>query len=124
MTNTIPHAEQSYGFDEEYALARLLVDGVLFCNTRDFLWDDKKAGRTVVLFVNCNDTFAPASDSEEITADEIKSLYHSHTEDPNYGAIKWVARRRNLQPWSRARERMKASGAWEEWMNQLGENKI
>lgn len=114
---------QSGDFDEATACAALLLDDVLFCNSRDYLWKDKKGGHTIVLYVNCNDTFCPAADAEDVPLSELRNLYDWVKKDPR-GVTKWVAARRGYKPWSRVVARMKEEGTWEEWMDKLEENNI
>jgi len=128
------HTNEKYFFsldgkeyvDEELALVRLLSDGILFSNSRDYsLTLDGNlvnAGHTIVLFVSCNDIFYwGTADGENISHDEIGSLLKMHLDDPEWGSIKWCCKKRNLQPQVPVKLDMITAGAWEEWMNQLPE---
>ena len=111
-------------FDEEVALASLLLDGVLFSNSREYIWANKSAGDTVCLFVLLNDIFVPAADACDLPWDQIKALYDANKADVNWGVVKWAARRLGCKPWSRRQEQMKAAGAWESWMDELKESRV
>lgn len=127
--------------DEERALARLLLDGVLFCNERNTAMrpfktdgkglvlglDDTKPWEvseesTTVLYVLCNDLFYwGTADAESLPNDEIGNLYKMHVDPANkgYGAEKWCCFRRKLRPQVPIVERMKAEGVWDAAMEAL-----
>lgn len=110
-------------FDEELALAELLKEGVVFCNSMDYMYDNKKAGHTIVLFVNCNDIFAWAlADGEDLPLEELKNLYSMWKEDNRWGPAKWCCKRRNERPQGPVARDMVLSGSWEDWMYDLKEN--
>lgn len=125
--------------NEEQCLARLLKDEVLFCNQReyldiDFITDEKGvvkgskpsmeiAGRTTILFVNCNDLFAwGCADSEDLLNEEIGPLYKMHMSDPEYGASKWCCIKRNMKPQKPIVDRWKKAGRWDDQMEALQDN--
>ena len=59
-TYTSKDKEEIY-FDEDAAILQLLTEGILFSNYRTHSSDDKKLvndGKTIVLFMICNDIFA------------------------------------------------------------------
>lgn len=81
-----------------YMLALLLDHDVVFMNTH---WNEKDwpeaARQTVMLAVNCNDFFAPASDAERLPYDEIGNLYALWRDDRKMGQLKWVANQRGIE---------------------------
>lgn len=112
--------------DEERMIGELILNEVLFANSRPFVenpWAPKDQHRvreeTLVLYVRCNDTFAYASDAECITLNELPKLYDLWAAKKHWGVIKWVALKRKTKPLSRAIERMKAAGAWDEELEAL-----
>jgi hypothetical protein len=113
-------------FDEEKALAELLLDNVLFCNERKYVcFDDKTIKEpTVVLFVNINDTFVLAADATALTLVELPRLYKFWQENKGLGVAKWAALKLNLQPRKLFVEGMKEEGLWDEKMEALRENKF
>lgn len=111
-------------FDHEAALAILLGEGRLFCNSRVYLEENgDKADETVVLFVNCNDLFAwGCADAESLTRDEIEEVYKAWKADPSWGIDKWCCRKRRQQPQDPVIEQMKEAGVWDEDMEKLPKN--
>lgn len=110
--------------DEELIIAALLEDGVLFCNTRKYVcpFSKEEQPETIVLFVNCNDTFAlGGGDAEPITTDELSGLYKLHHESPMWGSTKWVCKKRNLKPHQYRIKQMKKDGVWDDMMESLPE---
>jgi hypothetical protein len=106
--------------DHESALALLLADEVVFANEREYLWEDKSRGRTVVLYVLCNDVFAwGCADTEDLPLSEVGNLYRMHRADPRYGATKWCCLRRNERPQKPVERGMRELGAWDEAMEAL-----
>lgn len=110
-------------FDEESALAQLLEDNILFCNSREYndLFGGK--GETIVLFVNCNDVFAwGCADAEDIKLEELPNLYRLWLENKRWGSTKWVCQKRNEKPQEPIENDMKKEGVWDEKMEALPEN--
>ncbi len=123
-------------FMEEDALAYLLKEDVLFFNTREYItpdWDKNKrkegeerkleiCGETIVLFVNCNDTFAWAcADAECICEDEIEDLY-VFCKMYKFGSDRWVCLKRNEKPQKPLVDMMKKENEWDELMENLLDN--
>lgn len=108
-------------FDYESSLAALLKEGILFCNDRYFSSnkEGKSEGKTIVLFVIANDIFYPAANAEDLKFDEVPELYYAWTKDKNWGVIKWLSKKRNLQPRSSIRQNMKKDNVWEDWLDKL-----
>ncbi len=96
------HAED-YDYENQM-LAVLLAKDIVYL-TNNHLW------------VFCSDMFAWAmSDGEDITLEEIPELYHEWYKEQMFGALKWVAKKRNLQPQEPVIEWIKKEGVWDdEW---------
>ena len=112
--------------DESLALADLLRDEVVFCNTRRFdpAWDDKPSGKTegptVVLFVIANDVFYWAcSDAESFRCADIGPLWKAHMADKKWGVIKWLCSKRGMRPQVPIVADMRAAGAWTDELEAL-----
>jgi hypothetical protein len=117
-----PEEANPGNFDEDEALAEMLKAGILFSNTREYLWQGEKQGETVVLFVNCNDIFAWAcADAEDVKESEVKDLYQMWKKD-GWGIVKWACKKRNLQPQQAMVKMMKENDGWEDWMSKLQVN--
>jgi hypothetical protein len=83
----------------------------------------KEETPTVVLFVNCNDTFGYAcADAEPLMLEELVDLYKKYKNDSKWGVTKWCCKKRNMRPIGEIREDMKEEGSWEEWMDSLSPN--
>jgi hypothetical protein len=115
-------------FDTEEAVAQLLKEGTLFLNTRDYKGTmpviDEAGGRTMVVFINCNDVFGPCADADDITLEEVEALYKEMVKYPKSGSTRWICFKRNMKPWSRKVARMKESGEWDDKMEALPDNKM
>lgn len=113
----------------EDALAILLDAGVLFSNSRKYVESFKDEPlkisnqETIVLFVACNDVFAwGCADDEELAFHEVDSLFREWHKDNKYGPIKWVCKKRNLQPQSPLVTQMKDYNVWDAEMEALPRN--
>lgn len=123
---------------DEKALSILLVEGIIFANSRDYIeWDKwvpdeenpgkfkhldtyKVQDETIVLFVNCNDLFWWGSaDAESFTIGEVEELYKMWRADKKWGVSKWCCKKRGMQPQLPIKEDMIKEGVWEDWMNNL-----
>jgi hypothetical protein len=113
-------------FDEEKALAQLLLDGVIFINDTKYVFGDEIRDEWVIFCaVNCNDVFYWAcADAESIETDDLQSLYDHHVDESNggWGSTKWVCKKRNLKPQKPIVERMKSEGVWDDEMEKLQDN--
>lgn len=126
--------------NEEFCLAELLRDNVLFCNERYYVEyeyeKEKRAdGRyhkiedkfkiqaaTTVLFVNCNDTFWWATgDAEPLPNDEIGNLYRmwKNPDNKGFGVTKWCCLQRGLQPQAPLKKMLQDAGVWDSRMESL-----
>lgn len=96
---------------DERALAKLLIEGVLFCSS----------GRhTVVLYVLCNDLFyCGCADAENLPMSEIGTLLKMHLKDNTWGVSKWCCRQRKLRPQVPIVEEMKKLGVWDDELEAL-----
>ena len=112
--------------DEENMLSKLLEDGVLFCNTRKYVEINTSTIReeTIVLFINCNDTFYPAADAESLTTDDLPILFSLYESNQYWGVVEFVAKKRNLQPMTEIKERMITLGFWTDELEKLNKSKI
>ena len=103
----------------------MLKGGVLFSNCREYLWNGKSEGSTIVLFVNCNDVFGWAcADAEALMSNEIEDLYKLWKSDNMWGPIQWVCKKRGQKPQIPVERDMKKMGSWPEWMNSLRDNAL
>lgn len=110
---------------EEWVLAKLLVDDVVFINQRKYLCIDNKTerGDTIVVFMKCNDVFAwGCADAENLGVDEMINLYKLHKADKKWGSVKWVCQKRKSQPQRPIIRNMKKDGAWDNIMEALPKN--
>lgn len=111
-------------FEEEKALARLLAEDIVFLNS--FWWEDdwpEVAKKMTSLNVNCNDVFMwGCADAESLEYSEIQPLYDMWAKDPVWGAAKWCAIKRNLQPQPPVVAGMKECGSWDDVMEKLPPN--
>ena len=115
-------SDRNYWFDidgkqvpnEEAMLSRLLDENILFCNSRKFQEPDSNEIReeTIVLFINCNDIFAPAADAECLTLSELPDLFRRYQKVEDWAVCQFVGLKRKMQPRRRIRDRMIEEGAW------------
>lgn len=119
-----PDLGDGYFWDER-AIAILMLDEVLFANSRKFLGMDMSVGppysldgkpreETLVLFVICNDLFYWAcADCEPLKLSELPELYQLHMQNRTWGSSRWCCRKRNLRPQVPIIEAMKRDGYWD-----------
>jgi hypothetical protein len=102
-------------FNEERALAHLLLNDVIFLN--DHWWENQwpeKAKKISSLNVNCNDVFAwGCSDAEEMPHAELQKLYDMWLKDPEWGAAVWCMVQRNQMPQKPVEDRIRKAGIWD-----------
>lgn len=117
--------------DEELAVSVLLKEGVLFIAfSRDFSYEPmkfgdvyKSGGHSIVLAVNCNDTFAwGCADAEDLRYDEIPKLYKEFEKNNKWGPTRWCCFKRNQQPQEAIKNWMIKEGSWDEELEKLPEN--
>jgi hypothetical protein len=111
---------------EEAMLAKLLDEDVLFCNSRKFQDPFTKESKeeTLVLFLNCNDCFSPASDAECLTLDELPAFFSLYEKIGDYATIEFVALKRGIQPRKSIKARMIEKGVWNPKLNSFPDNKF
>ena len=111
-------------YDEDGIIAKLLQEGVLFTNTRNYVdIDDTDAGETVVVFVNCNDIWVwGCADASRLEWNQIVPLFEMWAADKTWGPTKWACHFRQMQPQEPIVEDMKKDGSWDEAMEKLPKN--
>lgn len=112
--------------DEARMVAELLLNEVLFVNSRKYVWEDWNGGEvnieneTLVLFVSCNDIFHWAcSDAESVSMKELPSLYEAWKSNPRFGTDRWCAIKRNMRPQLPVEKMMKEAGVWDSELEKL-----
>lgn len=120
------HAEKESYFQEDKALALLLINEVVFLNSNWWMkehgWPEDACNSTA-LCVNCNDTFAwGCADAEPMLYDDLETVFNMWKADNRWGADKWCAIKRNQKPQPPVIEAMKKDGSWDETMENLGAN--
>lgn len=115
---------EEYCTNEE-ALMLLLHDNVLFANSRQY-YDkitDKLYPATVLLFVNCNDTFYYASaDAESVELSEVKELYKLWLKNKSYGPTIWACLKRNTQPIPQIKKYLIDNDLWSDELENCEKN--
>lgn len=101
---------------KENVLAVLLLEGLVFVND----WEVDE-GYTTVIYVNANDVFMwGCGDATVIGQDELGEFYKMSRK--NYGDIKWICKKRNLQPQTPLIKRIKEAGCWDDEFESLPKN--
>jgi hypothetical protein len=128
ITYTSKDDKEEIYFDEDEAILQLLSERVLFSNFRTYSSDDKKLandGKTIILFMICNDVFAwSCADAEDVSSTEdLKSLY-DYCE--KYGAWEgsaiWVCMKRKQKPQIPVVKMLKDKNAWPIELDTLQDN--
>lgn len=102
---------------KENVLAVLLLEGLVFVN--DYEVDGGEY--TTVIYVNANDVFMwGCADATTITQDELEEFYKMSRNE--YGDIKWICKKRNIQPQSPLIKRIKDAGCWDDEFESLPKN--
>ena len=120
--------EKEMMFEPEKALAHLLISERVFINNHWWKSAIKKndlhrlpenpwpedACETFGIFVNCNDVFAWAcADAEEMTHDELESVYEHFEKDPVYGTVVWCIKKRQQMPQAPVYDDIQKAGIWD-----------
>lgn len=116
--------------DQTRMVAELLLNEVLFCNSRPyvenaFMAEPPPVPRisdtpTLVLFCGCNDLFAWAcSDAENVSMQELPGLYEAWRADKRWGTSVWCALKRGMRPQAPVERDMKRDGAWTDALEML-----
>lgn len=111
-------------FETELALAVLLANQVIFLNTHHWMKDwPEDAQKTTALCVSCSNVFAWESvDAEEITIDQLQTLYDMWLSDRNWGPALWCAIKRNQLPQPPVEHVIRKAGIWDLDALRLGQN--
>lgn len=102
-------------FEEEKALALMLINDVIFINSHwwEEEWPERARG-TISLNVNCNDVFAwGCSDAEALPHAEIENLYRAWRKDPHWGAAIWCMLQRKQMPQKPVEAAIRKAGVWD-----------
>lgn len=110
--------------DENSMLAKLLDENILFANSFAYAYSDGVLrGRTITLFVLCNDVFAWATaDAEDITIEELPQLFEMYEKNPKCASTQWVCVKRNEKPQEPMIKWLKENNGWNETLEALPEN--
>lgn len=86
-----------------------LLRRVSACDAENnFYWNDSwPEYKPIAFFINCNDFFAYAADSEEVTMENLPILEQAMKDCPVYGHLVFVARVRKQLPLPRSLERLR-----------------
>lgn len=116
--------EDVESFEENNALACLLLDSVVFCNERKYVEHDGTSEQsTTVIFMLCNDVFAwGCADGENLLNSDIEPLFKMWHADKRYGYVRWVCIKRNEKPQAPFVKAMKAAEVWDDVMEALPDN--
>lgn len=109
-------------FEEEIALAHLLINEVIFLNSfwskspkhdPESGWSEEESKYTC-LYVLCNDVFAwGCADAEDLPYDELRNLYEMWLKDPSWGPAVWCIKQRNSMPQKPVEDHINAAGIWD-----------
>ena len=103
-------------FEEEPAIAMLLLNQVIFVNSHWWKKDEgwpEDACKVISMNVNCNDVFYWAcADGEEMEYHDIKDVYDHWIKDPSWGTAVWCIKKRNMMPQKPVYDRIQADGIW------------
>lgn len=102
------------GYNEEIMVAEMLADYILWVGPAKDVYNGRDPEETTSLSVMCSDTFAYAcADEEPLPFEEIPNLYKMYKEHGDWGALRWCALRRGVQPLPEIVELMKKNNAWD-----------
>jgi hypothetical protein len=108
LTHETNKGEMKKEFDENEALALLLAKGVIFINNH--WWEKEYSEQQKDLFsinVNLNDVFYPGADAEELCYSEFEDFFNCWENDPDFGVIKYMSKKRKILPSAQMIEYMK-----------------
>lgn len=102
-------------FEDELALAALLMSEVVFTNSHWWQKDWPEAARkTTSLNVNCNDVFAwGCADAEEMAHEDIETVYDHWQKDPSWGTAIWCMIKRKEMPQRPVQKLIEDGGKWD-----------
>lgn len=102
-------------FEEELALAHLLINEVVFLNS--YWWKEgwpEEAKEAFSINVNTNDVFAwGCADAESISFDELQEVYDYWKKDPRWGTAVWAIKKNNLMPQKPIYNDIQKAGLWD-----------
>lgn len=112
--------EDEAKFEDEKALAAMLIEEVVFLNS--YWWEKEwpEAARKVIsVNVNCNDVFAwGCADAESLPHDQIEPLYRMWRKDPTWGSAVWCMIQRKQMPQKPVEDLIRKAGIWD--LDKLG----
>lgn len=101
-------------FEQEKAVAHLLINDVIFINSHHYEKDwPEKARKSTAILVNCNDIFAwGCADAEEASVKDIEDLYRMWKDGKyhGWGSAMWCMKKRREMPQTPVDEAMRESG--------------
>lgn len=102
-------------FEEDKALAHLLINEVVFLNTYHWRKDwPEEARKCTYVGVNCSDVFAwGLSDAEDANLSDIKNIYKMWQKDPSWGPAIWSMIKRNQMPQAAVEKKIRDAGIWD-----------
>lgn len=110
----------------ESIIVELISAKILFANFFRYCFhaENDIAGKTINLFVNCNDLFAwGCADAEDVPSEEeLYNLYDAWKKDKQYGVDFWCCRRRDMQPQKVIKDIWKKNGVWSDELEKLRKN--
>lgn len=101
--------------DIEYKLARLIMEGEIFCNNG---WWYKEEGKpwqedAITLHAGCNDIFAwGCADAEDVKHSDITDIYNMWKHDPHWGTAAWCIMKRKCMPQAPVERDFRKSTKW------------
>ena len=102
-------------FEEDYALAHLLINDVVFLNSN--WWKDSwpdEAKKAFSINVNTNDVFAwGCADAESIKFEELQEVYDYWKKDPSWGTAVWAIKKHNMMPQKPVYDYIMKGGIWD-----------
>lgn len=104
-------------FNEEYALAILLLSDAVFLNDHWWKKEDgwpEDACKTSSLNVNTSDVLAwGCADAEGITWKELQDVYEYWLKDPADGTVIWFCKKVNMMPQKPVADAIRKAGIWD-----------
>ena len=108
-------------FESDVALRYLLLNDILIVN--DFWWKKywpEDAQKMISFGVNCSDTFGYAcADAEELTFNELESLYQHVIKDKIWGSTVWCIKKRKRKPILEIHNKLLSNPIWKDEVTKL-----
>jgi hypothetical protein len=110
-----PDKEDTFEFEDEKALALLLLNDVVFLNNNWWRKDwPKDAKKMISINVNCNDVFAwGCADAEGINYSDLEDLWDHFEKDPISGPTIWCIKKRKEMPQRPVEKKIREAGIWD-----------